>query len=287
MPRRISQASKADRPTPLFLAEKALSQSSCSLGQADVAEEVPEHRLGGRVGHVGAGPQRQQVAAVVVQDRQRDDAPAFDLQRPLEVELPELIGGVALEPPGRCRHGPDVGGDAAVAAEDGGDGAYRRGGPPLAGQDGVELAGSPTPAVAGLRHDPLDVLGRAGGAAARAPRAIGQEAVGSGIEAAEPLVGRLAADARAAGGLGDREAGGADGMDQGDSLFGHGLDLPGHGAPPFGGPAYPLGVLPMSLHYLLPVSLHCTSATRAWRSWLTGCGQPVAPDPDSSYMNLP
>jgi hypothetical protein len=75
------------------------------LGHPDVAEEVPEDRLGGDVGHLGAGDQGQEVGRVVVDDRERDAAAAAHLQRALEVELPELVGLGPLEPLGRS---PDL-----------------------------------------------------------------------------------------------------------------------------------------------------------------------------------
>ena len=57
--------------------------------------------------------------------------------------------------------------------------------------------------------------GRAGRAGRRPAGPVGQRRGGVGVEAGQPLEGGLAADAVAAGGLGDGQAGGADGVDQG------------------------------------------------------------------------
>src|SRR5262249_46791835 len=205
------------------------------LGQADVAEDVPEDGLDGGEGLVGAGAQGQQVAAVVVEDRQRHAPAPLDLPRALEVELPELVGGLALEALGRRGVGPRRAGDPTVAAEDGRDGPRRRRGAALGLEEGVELARPPAVAVAGLQHDGLAVLGRAAGGATGSARPVDQRPGRVGVEASQPLVGGLAADAEAAGRVGDAQAGGAGGMDEGGSLLGHGVDLPGHGAPPLGG----------------------------------------------------
>ena len=71
---------------------------------------------------------------------------------------------------------------------------------------------------------------------------------------------RLGPATGAAGRLGDRQAGGADGMDQGGSQLGHGIDSPRHRPPPFGGRPYHDEAPPMSLRYPLPMSLHRTLA---------------------------
>src|SRR4029079_7932845 len=82
------------------------------------------------------------------------------------------------------------------------------------------------------------------------------------IEPGQPLVGGLARDAEVAGGRGPGPAGGADGVDEGGAECGHGVGAPGHDRPPFGSRSSRKAP-PMSLHYLLPMSLHPTVAVLA------------------------
>src|SRR5262249_58514538 len=90
------------------------------LGQAVLAEGVPEDLPGAGVGLVRAAPQGHEEPGVVVEDGERVDAAALDLDVPLEVQLPELVGFGPFE--ALDVRGRGGGRDAAVAPEGGGGG---------------------------------------------------------------------------------------------------------------------------------------------------------------------
>ena len=152
--------------------------------------------------------------------------------RPLEVELPEVVGAGRSN---RCGGGPG-GAGAGRRRGRGGGGSRRR----SAAGGGAALRACQAWSLRGP-HPQRSRASRTAGSAASGvrrggPARGGRPAVaGLGVVAAEPFVGGLAADAEAAGGLGDREAGGRTEWTRAVRCSGTGFDLPGHGSPPFGG----------------------------------------------------
>jgi len=60
--------------------------------QAVFAERIPQHIPGGSHGDIHAGAEGEEKARMVINDGEGGDAPASDLERPLEIALPEVVG---------------------------------------------------------------------------------------------------------------------------------------------------------------------------------------------------
>jgi hypothetical protein len=168
---------------------------------------------------------------MVVEDREGTDSLSLDLQRPFEVELPELIRCGAFE--GLDRLGWRFALEDTVTVQDALNGVD-------AGElelfllheVGPDLSGSP--AVAGPDSEDLVFEFRRGlvmRAAERSARPVLEGVLGFGAAASEPLVGGLSADAKLPADLGNGFVEFLNLIEKRETDIGHRMDFPGHSSP--------------------------------------------------------
>src|SRR5512135_3246696 len=201
----------------------------------ELPKGVPEGSESGPHHLVQAGPDRQQKARMVVDDGERVDRAPPDLDRALEVALPQLVGPAPLEELDGRGLRPAARPDPPAPRQDVGDRPNARAIDTMIINVYVDFPGSPAVGVAHL-EDGLLQVGIGPSWRAMGPTRAILQAVGRLLAIApQPLGSCLATDVEVGADPQDRPMERDDLVDEGETEFGHGQDLPGHAAPPFRG----------------------------------------------------